>query len=52
MGIEDEIKKEANEIYHHRYGKRNPNTLSTKENEAVVHEAAKKVQERRRRERK
>jgi hypothetical protein len=49
MPLEDEIEKEYKEIYQRRYGKRNPQTLSTLELEAVTHEAARIVQERRKR---
>lgn len=43
----EEIMEETDKVYKKRYGKRNPATLSTKELEAISHEAAVRVQDRR-----
>jgi len=42
-----EIAKEYKELYHRKYGWREPYTLSTKELENLMTEAAKRVQDRR-----
>jgi len=43
-----EIEEETKRVYEYRYGNRDPATLSTKELEAVSHEAQVRVQDRRR----
>ena len=42
-GIDEEAKK----LYRDRYGKRNPNTLSTQELDDITNEAGKRVQDKR-----
>jgi len=42
-----EINEEARKLYHDRYGKRSPATLSTLELDAIKTEAGKRIQERR-----
>lgn len=42
-----EIHAEVDKLYRDKYGKRNPNTLPTKEIEAINHEAMVRVQDRR-----
>lgn len=48
-GIQYEIVEEAKRLYREKYGKRNPETLSTLELDQIKTEAGKRVQERRRR---
>ena len=43
-----EIKEETTKVYKQRYGSRDPASLSTKEREAISHEASVRVQDRRR----
>ena len=42
-----EIAAEVDRLYKKKYGRRNPDTLSTKEIEAINHEAGVRVQDRR-----
>ena len=42
-----EIDFESKKLYAKRYGKRNPNTLSSRELEVIRHDAAIRVQDRR-----
>ena len=48
-GIQQEINNRYKELYRSRYGKRNPATLSSMELDQLMSEAARWVQERRRR---
>jgi len=47
LRLNKEIGKEAKRLYRNRYGKRNPNTLSTQELDDVKTEAGKRIQDRR-----
>jgi len=47
LRLNREISEEAKKLYRDRYGKRNPNTLSTQELDDITTEAGKRVQDRR-----
>jgi len=47
LRLAKEIDHEAKKLHRDRYGKRNPNTLSTQELDDITNEAGKRVQDKR-----